>query len=326
MNRPGEAGIPGPDPASAPSGVLVIQPGLATFQDGGRPGYRAWGVPVGGAFDRESLALANTLVGNPPGTAALELALIGGTFEALGPLALALAGAPMTARVEPRSGADRALVIPQSFGLAPGDRLVIGGSSRGARAYLAVRGGWEAPAVLGSRSHEERIAAGTVIAARSAPHWPSRRPAGWAVADPEDGPIRVLAADPAVIDPDAIYRVESRSDRMGLRLEGPAIAVDSPPERLSEPVTPGTIQVAGGQWIVLGVACGTMGGYPVVGQVISADLDRLGQARPGARLRFAAVSLAEARRLDRDRRLDQARRFACLAAAVSDGPWPEVGG
>ena len=85
---------------------------------------------------------------------------------------------------------------------------------------------------------------------------------------------------------------------MGLRLEGDPVTVISPPGRLSSPVAPGAIQVAGGQLIVLGVACGTMGGYPHVGHVVSADLDRLGQLKPGETLAFSLVSFEEARSLD----------------------------
>ena len=85
---------------------------------------------------------------------------------------------------------------------------------------------------------------------------------------------------------------------MGLRLQGDPVTMNSPPERLSTPVAPGAIQVAGGQLIVLGVACGTMGGYPHVAHVISADLDRLGQLKPGDTVAFQLVSLEEARSLD----------------------------
>ena len=77
------------------------------------------------------------------------------------------------------------------------------------------------------------------------------------------------------------------------------------PERLSTPVAPGAIQVAGGQLIVLGVACGTMGGYPHIAHVISADLDRLGQLKPGDLLQFRRVTLEEARRLDRETRIQR---------------------
>jgi 5-oxoprolinase (ATP-hydrolysing) subunit C len=98
------------------------------------------------------------------------------------------------------------------------------------------------------------------------------------------------------------FQVGSKSNRMGLRLQGDPVEVSSPPDRLSAPVAPGAIQVAGGQLIVLGVACGTMGGYPHVAQVISPDVDRLGQLRPGDSITFQMVTLEEARLADRDAR------------------------
>ena len=97
---------------------------------------------------------------------------------------------------------------------------------------------------------------------------------------------------------------------MGLRLEGPPLAVNAEPDRLSAPVAPGAIQAAGGQLIILGVAGGTMGGYPHVAHVISADLDRIGQLRPGDPVTFRRVGVAEARDLDRASR--QAHRALLL--------------
>ena len=93
------------------------------------------------------------------------------------------------------------------------------------------------------------------------------------------------------------FRVGTRHDRKGLRLEGDYVSVASDPERLSTPVAPGAVQVAGGQLIVLGVASGTMGGYPHVAHLVSADLDRLGQLKAGDVIRFEYVTIEEARRL-----------------------------
>src|SRR5947199_6696034 len=99
-------------------GLVVINPGVsATVQDQGRAGYREWGIPIGGAFDRGSAALANALLGNAPGCAVLELTLFGGIYEARIPLALALAGAPMAAAIEGAGEGNRPrpLVVPQSL-------------------------------------------------------------------------------------------------------------------------------------------------------------------------------------------------------------------
>src|SRR6185312_1901394 len=106
------------------------------------------------------------------------------------------------------------------------------------------------------------------------------------------------AEDSLSVWKDRQFRVGSRSDRMGLRLDGDPIAIASSPGRLSAPVAPGAVQLAGGQLILLGVAGGTMGGYPHIAHVISADIDRLGQLRPGDVIRFRVVTLDEARRAD----------------------------
>ena len=88
------------------------------------------------------------------------------------------------------------------------------------------------------------------------------------------------------------------------------------------PVGPGAVQVAGGQVIVLGAACGTMGGYPHVAHVLSADLNRIGQARPGDVLRFRRIELDEARRIDEDERGRWTERLRGIAVMAADGPIP----
>jgi 5-oxoprolinase (ATP-hydrolysing) subunit C len=286
-------------------GLIVIAPGLSTtLQDGGRPGYREWGVPSGGVFDRGSAALANALLGNPPGCAVLEMTLTGGSYQADGPLALALAGASMESSIVSPDGRNEILGLPLSFSLRDGERLVLGRALAGARAYLAVKGGWQTRQSLGSRSSEQRLQADDVLPAGPAtifrrhlsePVWrsPTEEPFR-VVPGPDSGLISELE-DPFVAG--RRFRVGSSSDRMGLRLAGEPIPVAAPANRLSAPVAPGAIQVAGGQLIVLGVACGTMGGYPHIAHVISADLDRIGQLRSGDHVEFRRVTVEEARRL-----------------------------
>jgi biotin-dependent carboxylase-like uncharacterized protein len=292
-------------------GLLVVGPGLCTsVQDRGRPGYREFGVPVGGAFDRASLDLANALVGNDPDAAALELTLVGGTYRAEADLAMALTGAPMSASIRSAEGPDRSLVIPQSITLREGDELVIGGSAIGARTYLAVRGGLLTPLILGSRSSETRIEARTVLSCQPGSTSPSRRPVAWPWAvTPPGEPIRVVdgpdagpAPNDAKLLESAEFRVSVQSNRMGLRLVGPTVDAPTAPDRVSAPVAPGAVQIAGGRPIVLGVAGGTMGGYLHLAHVITADLDRLAQLRPGDPIHFRRVELDEARHLDRLRR------------------------
>ncbi len=329
--------------------LVVIHPGThATVQDLGRFGYRQWGVPVGGAFDDWSHALANALVGNPETAATLELTLLGGSYHAESPLALALAGAAMDARIERRDGGRIDLNLPQSFTLREGDRLRLGGARRGARTYLATRGGWQTPRVLESRSSEtplqvgDRLAAshGTIpsrrIAFEISPR-KTRRSQSERQNEDEDmdslpevtrelggsgeEPFRIVdgpdACDPALWN-DRVFRVGVRCDRMGLHLEGPALEVASPPDRVSAPVAPGALQVAGGTLLVLGVACGTMGGYPHVAHVITADLSRLGQLRPGDAVRFQKINVEEARRIDRDERRRREAFLLLVRTAARD--------
>ena len=135
-------------------GLIVKDPGFfTTVQDTGRPGYREWGVPLGGAFDRDSADLANALLGNPLTDALLEFTLRGGVYQATGPLALAIAGAPMEGKVVSSKAADRARVAsPSSFSIEEGEQLILGRTLAGARTYLAVTGGWRTRVRLGSRS------------------------------------------------------------------------------------------------------------------------------------------------------------------------------
>jgi biotin-dependent carboxylase-like uncharacterized protein len=300
--------------------LLVVRPGLSTtVQDRGRVGYREFGVPVGGAFDRASIDLANALLGNDPDAAALELTLVGGTYRAEAPMAIALSGAPMSALIRAGSGPDRPLTIPQSATLQVGDELILGGSPLGVRTYLAVRGGWQTPLILGSRSSETRLEAGAVLPSRPGSTL-SRRPVAWPwLVLGKNEPIRVIDgpdADPSTGNARVLesgeFRVSVQSNRMGLRLEGPSIAATTPVDRISAPVAPGAIQVAGDQPIVLGVAGGTMGGYLHLAHVITADLDRLGQLGPGDPVTFRRVEVEEARRVDRLRQLEIGRWLAII--------------
>jgi 5-oxoprolinase (ATP-hydrolysing) subunit C len=307
--------------------LLVVRPGASTtIQDHGRVGYRGFGVPVGGAFDRVSLDLANALLGNDPDDAALEMTLVGGTYRAEVELAIALAGAPMSALIRASSGPDRPLAIPQSTTLRLGDELILGGSPFGARTYLAVSGGWRTPLVLGSRSSETRLEPGDVLPALPGSSTMARRPVAWPWGiSGKDDPIRLIDgpdAGPIVGDARLLesgeFRVSGQSNRMGLRLEGPAIAPETPSDRVSTPVAPGAIQVAGGRPIVLGVAGGTMGGYLHLAHVITADLDRLGQLRPGDTPTFRRVEVEEARQVDRLRRIEIRRWLAVVGTQDSD--------
>ena len=304
--------------------LRVIHPGtFSTVQDLGRPRARTFGVPSGGAFDLASFRLANALVGNPRHAAALELTLFGGLYEAECPLALALSGASMSAQIESPDGLTRHLEHPRSFRLEPGERLRLGGVGRGARTYLVVRGGIQTNVLLGSRSTETPILAGAllpVLPGSCPTRWPRPGSVEPPHSPPIDAPLRVIAGPDASSLPfgwehEAAFRVGPLSDRVGIRLLGPSCTVRNHQnaQRRSAPVAFGAIQSTPNGLIILGPACGTMGGYPHVAHVISADLDRLAQLRSGDPVRFSYLDLAIARRLDQARLKFLSRRDARIA-------------
>ena len=323
----------------------VVAPGLfSTVQDLGRPGHRHLGVPEGGAADRDALRVANLLAGNDDGAAGVEFTMLGATLRLRRARIVALTGGECEARC-----GDRALPMWRPVALRAGTEIEIGRVRRGARAYLAVGGGIAVPHVLGSRSTDLRAGfggfEGRALRARDRlPLGPEPRthaslwtrlqsgdtplaPAPWWVAPTEDlrGDVTMLhllpGKDVMTLDPrvlralrDGVWKVGADSDRMGLRFDGPAIPHVARAERISEPVLPGAIQLPpDGRPIVLGVDAQTVGGYPVVGQVIRADLNRAMQLRAGDPVRPVLVTpeAAEAAWLVRQR--DFARLRESLA-------------
>ncbi len=295
---PGQLPAPEPPPSREPDGILfarVAAPGLATtIQGGPKYGLGSSGVPPGGATDTASLDFANALVGNRPGAPALEITLAGPELEILGDALFAVAGGE--GPVECRG---RAVPRRETFRAAAGDRVRIGRLTRGARAYLAVRGG-----VAGDPGR--RLSSGDALATRTGPD----RPPGPAprLREPdlagETVWLRVLAGPEAARLPSAEFErflaspwsVTPESDRRGLRLSGKPLDHTSAPEIEPSGTVPGTVQVpGGGSPIVLGPDGPVTGGYPRIATVISADLPRLGQVRPGDVLRFQRISLDEAR-------------------------------
>jgi antagonist of KipI len=299
--------------------LTVLRPGLrTTVVDFGRPSCRSLGVPVGGAADRTSLAIGNGLVGNPADAAALEITLAGPTVVADAPLVCVVFGSPFELATDRRS-----LAAGRTFTLAAGEDLRIGGTKERARAYLCVRGGLLVQPVLGSRSGMEAVRAETKLPCRTT-SIPGRGLARPYLAETNGRTLRAIpgrqadwfAADRFYSRP---YSVAAESDRMGLRLTGEPLAV---PERefVSEPVCPGSVQVTrDGQAIVLGVDGQTIGGYPKVAHVISADLDKLAQLRPGDEVRFERVSVELAEDLYR-RRQRELRDWLLRIEVATIGP------
>jgi antagonist of KipI len=267
---------------------------------------------VGGAADRSSLALGNGLVGNAPTVPALEITLAGPALRADQPLACVLFGAPFEVATDRRP-----LSAGTTFTLWPGETLRVGGTLRGLRAYLCVRGGLRTPLVLGSRSSLEPLHTGAelpclagAIGGRSLRFPPGNDPLRDHLAGLAQPPLLLRAVAGPQIDwfaPEQFFggprfTVTPASDRMGLRLMGEPLRLPSR-ELVSEPVSPGAVQATrDGQCVVLGPDGQTIGGYPKVGQVIAADLDLVGQLRPGDRVWFERVEVGEAEGLYRRRR------------------------
>jgi antagonist of KipI len=293
-------------------GFFVVEPGLlTTVQDLGRPGWGAWGVPSSGALDEESLRLANRLVGNPPGAAALEVTLSGPVLKAVGDLEFAVVGGP--------------------FGPAPGEVLRVGdgqalslAAGPGAvRAIVAVRGGIDVPPVLGSRStcvsarfggfQGRRLQKGDVLSVGppSGPPMPGRAN----VPRPPVGDV-VLRAMPGpqedFFEPDAraafwsgTYRILPESNRMGIRLAGASLGFIETAALASEATAPGAVQItADGQPIVLLADRPTTGGYPKIATVAAVDLGLLARTAPGRQVRFERIPVQQARKLLLDREPD----------------------
>jgi antagonist of KipI len=270
--------------------LRVLETGLQTLVvDLGRPGSRGLGVPVGGAADRWSLALGNALVGNPPDAAGIEICLAGPTLQAVDEVGCVIFGAPF----EVFRGDER-LPVGHTLTLRAGEVLRIAGTTMGMRTYLCVRGGLQEPLILGSRSAFEPVRRRQELICE-----PSTLPRRFIEVPMQigDGAVTLRAlAGPQVdwFDPTAFFgpqfTVSPASNRMGMRLQGEPLARKAG-ELVSEPVAPGAVQVVNdGQCIVLGVDGQTIGGYPKVAHVITADLDRLGQLRPGQAIRFETVT------------------------------------
>jgi KipI family sensor histidine kinase inhibitor len=295
-----------------PAGAVieVVRPGpLATVQDLGRPGYGHLGVSRSGAADTDSLRRANELVGNEPGAAGIELTLGRGAFRFPGGAVVAVAGAaaPLTVIGAPgqpgqAAGFGQALIMPA------GAELRVGGPVTGLRTYLAVRGGLAGPAELGSRSSDllARLGPAPLRAGDSLPlavDDPELSPAPppgarWAGDAGTEGPVtlRVRAgpredwfADGALdVLCGAEYTVTPASDRTGLRLDGPALTRARAGELPSEGMVTGALQVPpDGRPILLLADHGVTGGYPVLAVVVSSDVGRAAQLRPGRAVRFS---------------------------------------
>jgi KipI family sensor histidine kinase inhibitor len=309
------------------SGLRIVSPGLQSLiQDLGRHGHSALGVSAAGALDRASLRRGNRLVGNSQAAAAIETVAGGLRVQAVGDQVLAVAGAPSALTIDPPSDAEsdaesapasgsasgkpaRQRTVPMAtpFALLDGEILTVGAPEAGFRSYLAVRGGVDAPAVLGSRSTDTMsgigpapLAAGQLLAAGDVtdsgvvgspelqPDFPGT---GVTVLDIVPGP-RADWFDEAALESlcGQDWVVKPQSNRVGMRLDGTPLQRSRQGELPSEGTVAGAIQVPPEGLPVLFLADHPItGGYPVIGVVVDHQLDLAAQVPIGGSIRFRRV-------------------------------------
>lgn len=310
--------------------VTVLQPGLlTTVQDMGRVGYQAFGVPVSGAVDRRSAAIANILVGNPQGEAVLECTLLGPRLRFDADACIAVTGGDLGAMLD-----GQPMPAYSAVTVKAGQVLRFSGVRTGCRAYLAFAGGLEVPAVMGSRSTYRRaglggfqgreLKAGDVLGLR-VPGAAPRNLGARAIA-PEfraraEYTLHVLLGpQDDAFAPEGLeaflgqaYTVTPEFDRMGCRLDGPIIRHKTSGDIISDGIAMGAVQVpASGKPIVMLSDCQTTGGYTKIAGVMSADFRILAQLKAGDRVRFQKVSMEFAQdALLTERAALRALRSAC---------------
>ena len=313
--------------------LVVARPGLlSTLQDAGRRGHALAGVGHAGPMDEVAFRLANALVGNDGNAPAIEFGLLGPVLRFERDATVALAGAAPQAMLD-------GVAAPawRPFTALRGSVLDTGRLRHGAFAYLAIAGGFACECVLGSAATDVNAALGprggrTLRAgdrldfdAGEVPfhtHGWSLDPRPWFDPDPHR-PLRAMrgthfdALDAASRHAlfEAEFRVRADSNRVGLRLDGPPLALAAPRELASEAVARGTLQLPpGGQPIALMAEHPTTGGYPRIAQVAAVDLPRLAQRRAGQPLRFAPIDIDEAQ----SRYLRREHELARLCDAIRE--------
>ena len=314
---------------------------LTNIQDLGRPGFREFGVPLGGALDSHALRVANLLVGNVETDAGLEITFGGVQLRFPDDRVVAWCGGEFDVRIgkEPLSAGHAGLVRAD-------ESVAIGAPKMGSRAWVAISGGIDVPVVLGSRSTDWRARMGGIegralrdgdrlslgapsdaslalvkaLATDGPSSWSSNR--AWVATAQKNPVLRFVRGvdwirfEGAAGDAFAgeSFKVARDSNRMGARLEGTALMRRDDVDLISEAVAPGTIQVPpNGQPIILLGDCQTIGGYPKFAHVITVDLPVAAQLCAGNEVRFREVSLAEAHRLLSERERD----FICFRTGLS---------
>lgn len=304
---------------------------LSSVQGRTRNGWRHLGVGGSGALDTFSFSVANLLVGNAADAAAIEITLSGPRMHFAHAARIAICGAEIDANLD-----GHALPNWRRIDIPAESELRLGACRRGARAYLAIAGGFDIERVLGSTSTDLRAGFGGVngraLQAGDQLIWAGgfQPPCEHPVIDKrwiDPAPdldfsavpiIHVLPGRDALANRDALFdgewKIGNASNRQGLRLDGANLQIADARERISEPVLPGTLQLPpDGQPILLLADAQTHGGYPRIGHVIRADWPRLAQLRAGDSIRFVHCDARQAQQ----KLLEQRQRLTRMAIAIS---------
>jgi len=293
-------------------GLTVISPGaLTSIQDEGRFGHQRIGMSPAGAMDLHSLRLANILVDNDMGEAALELTFLGGKFKFTEDNVFSLTGADMGASLD-----GVPVPVGQAVQARAGSVLQLGQAKTGSRAYLAVAGGFDVPVLHGSKAtllrsnlggfEGRKLAAGDELPfaapkktipnlhIRALPAQPpiQRDVTVRVVLGPQDDRFTKAGMETFL---NSAYKVDNKSDRMGYRLTGPKIEHTTDANIISDGIPFGAVQVPGsGEPMIMMSEHQGSGGYTKIANVISADIPLVAQCPPGGTIRFKAVSVDEA--------------------------------
>lgn len=319
--------------------INVISAGImTTIQDLGRPGYYHLGIPMGGAMDRLAMRAANLLVGNDEGAAGLESVFMGPELEFTEDLMVAVCGADLPPKLdgEPRESWT-------AFEVKAGQVLSFDFLRSGARAYIAVSGGIDVPVQLGSRSTYAIGALGGIDGRAVQPG--DTLPIGKSIRAPKAGttvPLKLRRGPSGTVELRMLpglywhriteaaqdgffadtWKVANEADRMGYRFQGgrqlefveheQPYSAGSDPSNITDACYPyGSVQVPSGtEPIVLHRDAVSGGGYFMIGTVISADMDLIGQLQPNTEMRFIKVDMETAlnARKDRSAVLDEIRK------------------
>lgn len=306
--------------------ITVKKPGLlTTVQDLGRYGFQKYGVITSGAMDSLAHRLANLLVGNLESVPTLEITMLGPSLQFQADSLVAICGGDLTPELD-----GKPIQMWRPIFVNKGSILQFGLAKHGCRAYLAVAGGFDVPAIMGSGSTYMRAELGgfkgralakddqipfrapSETSKRMFQYIAKRKDVNWAISSiiqpayQKEPCIRVMKGrhyDKFSKDSQANFwaspfEITPQSDRMGYRLKGPALLLEKDEEMISEAVHFGTIQVpADGNLIILLADSQTVGGYPKIAQIASIDFSIIAQTKPGSIIRFIEIPHIEAQQL-----------------------------